>query len=354
MARRSLWLAACLWLLAPSYAGAKVTLGPDLSTPGTFGYSCQEGVTGVCSFVHLPATGGFPAAAPSRGVITRWRFRASCCIPAQTVDRTITLRTFRQTFNFPPYTSARAVRSGATFTLAPGGVLGADTIVDLSVRVRIDAGELVGVNAEYPIGFNGFGGAQMIFIQPAPADGAEGYNNLNGALSMNVDVEPDADGDGYGDETQDCQPGDPGSHIACTPPPSGPGHTPVGGGGPCVGVCGGGGAVFPNNGPVLPITRGAGVFVPVACPKGHTGNCGGFLVASLPGATSSAKRKRIVLGRAKFSVKPGHKKRVTIKFNRRARRLFAEKRTRQVVFTLKPDGGDPITIKRKITLRKRR
>jgi hypothetical protein len=32
----------------------------------------------------------------------------------------------------------------------------------------------------------------MIYWQPALADGTEGYNNLNGALSMNVDVEPTA------------------------------------------------------------------------------------------------------------------------------------------------------------------
>jgi hypothetical protein len=339
-------------LLAPSYAGAKVTLGPpDLSTPGTLAHGCQLNTT--CSFVHLPGP-AFTAAAPANGVITRWRFRAGCCVTPQSVDRTATLRVFQQTFSFPPYNSARAVRSGATFTVPPGGVLGSNTVVDVGVRMRIDAGQLVGVSTESPFDFNAYGGSQLLYLQPAPADGVDAYGGTYGAIAMNVDVEPDADGDGYGDETQDCRPADPGSHTACTPPPSGPGNPSVGGGGPCVGVCGGGGAVFPNNVAPGPITRGAGVFVPVACPTGHTGNCGGFLVASLPGATSSAKRKRIVLGKAKFSVAPGHKKRVKIKFNRKARRLFAKKRTRRVVFTLKPDGGDPVTIKRKITLRKRR
>src|SRR5687768_10846579 len=80
--------AAALVLAAPPAAGASVTLGPDLTTPGNMGYGCQQGQT--CSFVHLPG-GAFTAAAPYDGVITRWRFRAACCIPTQTVDRTATL-----------------------------------------------------------------------------------------------------------------------------------------------------------------------------------------------------------------------------------------------------------------------
>jgi hypothetical protein len=62
----------------------------------------------------------------------------------------------------------------------------------------------------------------------------------------------------------------------------------------------------------------------------------------------------VVLGRTRFSVAPGQKKKVRIRFNRKARRLFARKRTRMVVITMQPDGGDPITLRRKITFRKRR
>jgi hypothetical protein len=332
-----------------------VTLGPpDLSAPGSFGYGCQIGQT--CSFVHLPGS-GFTAAAPSNGVITRWRFRAACCIEAQTVDRTATLKVFEQTFNFPPYSSARAVRTGPSFVVPPGGVVGADTVVDVPVRLRIDAGQVVGVNSEYPLGFNGFGGAQMIYWQPALADGQEGYNNLNGALSMNVDVEPDADGDGYGDETQDCQPGDPARHESCPPPPSPIIPTPVGGGGPCVGICGGGGAVFAGVPVASPPSRGPlSVFIRVECPAGHTGLCGGFLIvtlASTSGSTAGAA-KRTLLGRTRFSVAPGAEKRVRLKLNRKARRLFARKRTRRIVLTIDPDDGQPVSIRRKITFRKRR
>lgn len=301
---------------------------------------------------------GFTAAAPSKGIITRWRFRISCCIPTQSVDRTATLKVFTQTFNFAPYTSARAVRTGPSFVVRAGGVVSADSLVDVPVRLPIDAGELVGVNSEDPIGFNGFGGAQMIYWQPALADGAEGYNNLNGALSMNVDVEPDADGDGYGDETQDCQPADPAAHESCVvPTPTTVTPLPVVKPGPCEGSCGGGGAVF--GGVPLPAPAGDGlsVFIPVECPTGHTGVCGGFLVAALPGASSAmvgAKAKRIVLGRTKFAVAPGAKKKVRIRFNRKARQLFKRKRTRTIVVTMQPDGGKPVSVRRKITFRPRR
>jgi len=46
---------------------------------------------------------------------------------------------------------------------------------------------------------------------------------------------------------------------------------------------------------------------------------------------------------------------VRIRFNRKAKRLFARKRTRRIVITIDPDDGDPVTIRRKITFpRKRR
>jgi hypothetical protein len=353
---RSQPLCAC-----SSAAGAAVTLGPaDLSTPGSYGFGCQSGLTGVCSFVHLPGA-AFTAAAPSDGVITRWRFRAGCCLPAQTVDRTAKLRVFRQTTTTEPYYhSATAVRTGPSFVVPAGGVLGANAIVDVPARVRISAGELVGVDTEYSFDFNGYGGDQLLFLQPAPADGADAYGNTSGAVAMNVDVEPDADGDGYGDETQDCLPTDPAQHPSCgsVNPPSPVIPLPVGGGGPCVGTCGGGGAVFTGVPVAAPPTgNGLSVFIPVQCPTGHTGACGGFLVAALPGASgaaASARAKQIVLGRAKFSVAPGAEKKVRIKFNRAAKRLFKLKRTRKIIITIHPDGGDPISIRRKITFRQRR
>jgi hypothetical protein len=342
-------------LLVPSSASAAVTLGPDLSEPGNVGYGCQEGLTGVCSFVHLPGQ-GFDAVAPSDGIITRWRFRAGCCNPAQTVDRTVKLRVFRQTTTQEPYyRSARAVRTGASFTVAAGGILTADSVVDVPVRVKISAGDLVGVDTQYSFDFNGFGGNQLLFLQPAPADGAENYGNTFGAISMNVDVEPDADNDGYGDETQDCQPSDPAGHQSCTPTgPSPVTPSPVYQPGPCQSNCGGGGVSFTGVPAPFPPSSGLGVFVQVQCPTGITGFCGGFLVASLPGATAAAKAKRIVLGRVKYKIAPGGEKKVRLKFNRKAKRLFRRKRTRTIVITMYPDGGKPVSVKRKITFRKRR
>src|SRR4051812_24183364 len=155
-------------LLVPSSASAAVTLGPDISSPGNVGYGCQEGLTGKCSFVHLPGA-GFTAVAPSDGIITHWRFRAGCCNPAQTVDRTVKLRVFRQTTTQEPYyRSARAVRTGASFTVAAGGVLTADSVVDVPVRVKISAGDVAGVETEVSLDFNGVVGRQRLVPQPPP------------------------------------------------------------------------------------------------------------------------------------------------------------------------------------------
>jgi len=57
----------------------------------------------------------------------------------------------------------------------------------------------------------------------------------------------------------------------------------------------------------------------------------------------------VVLGRTEFAVAPGAEKKVRIRFNRKAKRLFARKRTRRIVITIDPDDGDPVTIRRKIT-----
>jgi hypothetical protein len=340
-------------VLVPSSASAAVTLGPDISSAGNVGYGCQENTT--CSFIHMPGA-GFTAAAPSDGIITRWRFRAGCCVPAQTVDRTAKLRVFRQTTTYEPYyRSVRAVRTGASYTVPAGGLLTADAVVDVPVRVKISGGDLVGVDTEDPFDFNGFGGSQLLYLQPAVADGAENYGAMFGAIAMNVDIEPDADGDGYGDETQDCQPADPGSHQSCTPanpPPVTP--PPVYKPGPCESNCGGGGVSFGGLPAPFPPSSGLGVFVEVKCPAGVTVPCGGFLVASLPGATAAARAKRIVLGRVKYRVAPGGEKKIRLKFNRKATRLFRRKRTRTVVITIQPDGGTPVSIKRRITFRKKR
>jgi len=152
-------------------------------------------------------------------------------VPAQTAVRTLKLRVFSQTFSYPPYNSVRAVRTGPSFVVQPGGTLGAETLVDVPVRLRIDAGQLVGVDTQYPFDFNGFGGNQLLLFQPPPADGAEAYGNTFGAISMNVNVGPDADVDFYGDETQDCRPNDPGRHESCAPPPQSPFIPPPGGAG---------------------------------------------------------------------------------------------------------------------------
>jgi hypothetical protein len=175
---------------------------------------------------------------------------------------------------------------------------------------------------------------------------------------MNVAVEADGDGDGYGDETQDCQPGDPSRHESCpTPPPTTITPPPVKVDGPCVGVCGGGGAVFAGVPSPAPPGSALGVFISVECPAGHTGVCGGFLRAALPGAsgaTTAAASRRVVLGRTRFSVAPGAEKKVRVRFNRSARKLFKRKRTRKIVITIDPDDGAPVSIRRTITFRKRR
>ncbi len=92
----------------------------------------------------------------------------------------------------------------------------------------IKAGERVGVMADdaFFISVYGPAGVTSTDVANGYVDRGEGYGTArpNVAWGFNVEMEPDADGDGYGDETQDCSPGDPAKQGDCPPPvmPSSP------------------------------------------------------------------------------------------------------------------------------------
>jgi len=89
---------------------------------------------------------------------------------------------------------------------------------------------------------------------------------------------------------------------------------------------------------VLVVRRGRLIRVPIPCPSGVIGSCVGrirLVTASrvlVPGA--AARRKRITLGTARFSVPAGSTKRTRLRLSRPARRLVALRRRLRVVATL--------------------
>jgi hypothetical protein len=351
-------VAICVALLASaSTATAAVRLGPDLALPlSNIGYGCQGPLYSPCSFVNLHSTNAdVPLTAPFNGVITRWRFRGGCCTDGGHPDVPFTLRVFKPAPNDGAggYLWPLAVRTGPSFVVPAGSQITSDAVIDVPVRLRIDAGERAGMDIDYRAGVPSysFAGVQLAIVQPATADGSSlnAYSPPGSTAPLNVEVEPDADGDGYGDDTQDCHPSDPSQQGDCvipvtpSPPPLLPVYKPCPPGG-CGGTGGGGGATF--GGPIpAPTSNGDTLYIPVKCPPNAVQPCGGYLVASLPGAkkASASAKKATVLARVRYSVAPGATKKIKLKLSRAGRKLLARKGKLKAVLTLRPDGGKAVT-----------
>jgi hypothetical protein len=199
---RTTLLATLLGLLAvPSSAGAAVTIGPSLSTAETAAFGC--GVEGGCSYSQ-----GTPAyTSPISGVVVSWAVRGG--------SGPLTLRIL---------TGNRGGASSETRTPPTAGT------ESFLTRLGIAAGDRVGV--DLPTGFV----SQIGVRQPtgtaidswAPSLGSQtrapNSSFPDYELLLNATIEPDADGDGFGDETQDACPTNGTTQGACpstTPSPTG-------------------------------------------------------------------------------------------------------------------------------------
>ncbi len=351
--RSALFLAfGCAFaLIVPATAGAVVRLGPDLSTVQTgLGYGCQGGSYSPCSWINYASSNpDAPAVATQNGVITEWRFRAGCCDPAQTSPVTMTLKTFRPAAG-STYIYMDPVTTGPSFVIPAGNQVISDPAVELPARVPIAAGERIGIVADYPIEFASYAVPNTDFT--ILFNGFAYGSPYGAAMAINADMEPDADGDGYGDETQDCQTGDPNLHgtecVPVSPPFVPPPPLIVGKQGPCEGSCGGGGVTFNHAPQPIPTPRGdGGIEVVLQCPLGSTAACGGILYAELPPPKSprpsASKSAGTVLAKAKYSVQPGTKKTVKLGFSKKTLKFLALKRSRRVIVTIAPNGGQPVS-----------
>ena len=325
---------------------------------------CQAGQYSPCSYVNLHSTiSSVLVAAPSSGIVTRWRFRAGCCTETQTVSRTMTLKTFKpglQDGQFG-YSFIVPVATGPSFVLPPGNQVVSDPFVELTARLPIAAGERVGIVADNPIAFavyNPSAGVTSTGVASSTFYNGEAYGNPmpNVAIAISADVEPDADGDGFGDESQDCAPADPTTQGTCPVNPSPIGPSPVYKPGPCEGFCGGGGmAGFSGPIAVLPHGDGSVVYVPLKCPANAVQPCGGFLdVTKQQAKKAGATRKQKALAHVRFLVQPGKTKQIRVKLSKAGRKLLRKKGRLKVVLTIRPDEGEASSVRRTLKWRDRR
>ena len=173
--------------------GAAVTIGSDLSrgtAPPSSWVPCLTGDRN-CTLVQT-ALPGRPLASPIDGVMVRWRIKhASSSEP------------FR----------VRVVRpaGGAAFTGAGTqefAALSCPDVCTLNVRLPVKAGDYAGVDgsAVAVADIATVSGANLAAWSPFLSEGqtrSPDGNYGDFELLMNADIEPDADADGFGDETQD-------------------------------------------------------------------------------------------------------------------------------------------------------
>jgi hypothetical protein len=206
-------------VIATPNASAATHVGATF-TPG-FGNSCLGGPD--WEVVQTGRASGPSYATPSKGVLTTWSFQADDAV--QTV---MTLRVFRPTGTAHQYQVIADGSSGLETIPASSG------LHNFPTRIPVNAGDLIGIRST-----SGECGSETLnsadtydgYFGTATAVGALGsFTAYNGWIwDISASLEPDADNDGFGDESQDPCPGQTGTSDGCTgPPASAPSAAPTG------------------------------------------------------------------------------------------------------------------------------
>jgi hypothetical protein len=206
--RRATLLALALTLAMATSASAATTIGSSMPAFTGDTFSCPD--PGGCTFV--PTTiGGAPVVVPYDGVLVRWQAR----VPAG--GSALGLQVLRPA-------------PGGAFTAVAGvgGSPRADGTISTPTRLNVEAGDLIGVDLDETdeigaVERPGFDSASHTFF-PQLGGGEMRVPDLTESddfeALFNATVEPDADGDGYGDDSQDGCPQVAQTHSSCTRPPS--------------------------------------------------------------------------------------------------------------------------------------
>jgi hypothetical protein len=190
---------AGLWLLGvPSGAFAVTTIGNNLAAlPISNLGGCNPSCTVAQSV--LPAASQAPGGllAPQDGVVVRWRIK----IGGDFTPMPVALRITR------PGSSDTRTGAGTVPTVTPP----TDQTSTIAARLPIQAGDALGIDCCMATNsltvFAPNPAALTLYWEPSLQDGASTRTGFefppDTELLVNADVEPDADRDGFGDETQD-------------------------------------------------------------------------------------------------------------------------------------------------------
>jgi hypothetical protein len=344
LARRLAFVLLCACLLAPSAAGAAVTIGDNLAADPGGGLSSSCGAGTDCTSTYLvsqlppAATASGGLASPINGVVVRYRIKTIVGTDAPSNAR------LRLAFDGG---GGAFVGDGTGTPVAIANTAGIQTFNE---RLPIRTGDLIGLEAvdtgstgtvTLPAMFTGtVGGSYLFWTNPRLADlaapRAPGSSQSGEELLMNADVEADADHDGFGDETQDACPSNPLTQGAC---PAGSGGPPADKKAPVASL-----AAKDTYG--LRRTLRGGLTIRVGSNEAGSANATATYSGKLAATTTVAR------GNATFS-KPGRIK-LKLTFTKKARKSLARKKrvrlTLKVVVTDR--SGNPTTTSKKILLKR--
>ena len=218
LARRTLAalvVAALVVLVLAAPSGAAVTIGADLSTPATETSSCgpANGDPFGCTRFNSVVPGR-TITSPITGVVVRWRLHPE----AGSVAQNVRLRIIRPAGGGPtgaagparptpsrPPRRCRSSRPGCRFSpvTTSGSTKATGATLDASIRRARSGCDIP--EASTP-GWRIQGPSRPSLARPEPTE-----------LVLNADIEADADGDKFGDESQDQCPTDASTQGPCPP-----------------------------------------------------------------------------------------------------------------------------------------
>jgi hypothetical protein len=168
--------------------------------------------------------GGVPTAATSSGVIVRWRV-----LNGPTGPYRVTVLTDNPGGSGGAYHAYHVLGYSEIGNVTAPFPSSISKISSFPTRLSIPAGAYVGISAPAGVpAFQAAAGSQATYTRTeAPFPGISGVvgESHNGAILYDADIEPDVDGDGYGDVTQDSCPTSASVHEGPCPggPPPGEG-----------------------------------------------------------------------------------------------------------------------------------
>ncbi|HEX6582087.1 MAG TPA: hypothetical protein VF056_00700, partial [Thermoleophilaceae bacterium] len=276
---------------------------------------------------------------PSGGVIVRWRIRPKSGAWAPQVLRPDEGGKYRSV------ATGDRVEAGAPHD-RPGFP---PYIRSFPARLPVKAGDILAFKADAQSetvakGGGGGGGSLLIFTPPLADDESRAPSSqLAFILAVNADLEPDADGDGFGDITQDACLGNAATQGTCPPdpPPSAPPPLvtldPFG--------------VADLSGSSLRYGGGRVLRIPMACPA-TAERCRGLLEARATiTVPTAAARRTILLGRVRFSIPGGETRRLVLRLSKPARRALRSARRVRVRIVITPAG--PGAVRRSLLVLRR-